>query len=70
MKLVVLLVGMALAAWLVMTQLNTKKTFVGVEGAPQGTPQQLMDQTRVRAKQIEADAQKRVDHATESNPNP
>lgn len=65
MKLVVLLVGLALAAWLVATQLQTKKTFVGVEGAPQGTPQQLLDQTRVRAKQIEIDGQKRADHAAE-----
>ena len=62
MKLVILLVGMALAAWLVTTQLQTKRTFVGVEGAPQGTHQQVLDQTRERAKQIEVDAQKRADH--------
>jgi hypothetical protein len=70
MKLLVLLVGMALAAWLVVTQLQTKKSFVGVDGAPQGTPQQVLDQTRVRAKQIEADAQKRVDHAAQEQLNP
>lgn len=70
MKLVILLVGLAIVAWLVATQINTPKTqtFNGVEGAPSGTPQQILDQTRDRAKQIERDAQKRADQAARPPP--
>jgi hypothetical protein len=45
MKLVILLVGLALVAWLVATQLNGQKTVV-LNGVDQGTPKQILDHTR------------------------
>jgi hypothetical protein len=62
MKFVILLVGMALVAWLVMTQLDTAKK-TGVPGAPEGTPQQLLDQTRQKLDAANAAEQKRAGQA-------
>ena len=45
MKFIVLLVGMALVAWLVATQLKGNNT-VTVNGVAQGTPKQILDHTR------------------------
>jgi len=55
MKFVVLLVGLAIVAWLVATQLNAAKT-VSVNGVDQGTPKQILDHTResvTRSMQVE-----------------
>jgi len=49
MKFVILLVGMAIVAWLVSTQLNTAKVVAAGDATVQGTPAQIEQQAKERA---------------------
>jgi len=65
MKFVVLLVGMAIVAWLVATQLKTAR-IATTPGGPQGTPKQIIDQTQDRLKAAGALEQKQLDAAAKA----
>ncbi|MBS2027328.1 MAG: hypothetical protein JST54_05430 [Deltaproteobacteria bacterium] len=63
MKFVVLLAGMAILAWIIATQLNTAKVVAAGDGTVQGTPQQIVDQTKQRAEAAMKQEQKHLDQA-------
>jgi hypothetical protein len=62
MKFVVMLIGMAILAWIIATQLNTAKVIAGHDGV-QGTPQQIYEQTKERTEKISADMAKRAEQS-------